>query len=58
MWAFQLRARAASLTRSPARKELGSHVPPSRGFSSMRIEDLRAIPWVFSWAQCRLMLPG
>ena len=23
-----------------------------------RIEDLRAIPWGFSWAQCRLMLPG
>ena len=31
--------------------------PASRKPSS-RIEDLRAIPWVFSWAQCRVMLPG
>ena len=31
--------------------------PASRKKSSA-IEDLRAIPWVFSWAQCRVMLPG
>jgi phosphoenolpyruvate carboxylase len=31
---------------------------PSSRASSGRIEDLRAIPWVFSWAQCRVLLPG
>ena len=31
---------------------------PASRKPSDRIEDLRAIPWVFSWAQCRLMLPG
>jgi phosphoenolpyruvate carboxylase len=31
---------------------------PASRTSSNRIEDLRAIPWVFSWSQCRLMLPG
>ncbi len=36
--------------------KIGSR-PASRKKSS-RIEDLRAIPWVFSWAQARVMLPG
>ena len=31
---------------------------PAARTTSGRIEDLRAIPWVFSWSQCRLMLPG
>jgi phosphoenolpyruvate carboxylase len=35
---------------------LGSR-PASRA-KGRSIEDLRAIPWVFSWAQCRIMLPG
>ncbi|MCW5744788.1 MAG: phosphoenolpyruvate carboxylase [Alphaproteobacteria bacterium] len=39
-----------------ANLNIGSR-PASRSRRS-RIEDLRAIPWVFSWAQCRLMLPG
>jgi phosphoenolpyruvate carboxylase len=36
--------------------KIGSR-PASRS-NSPRIEDLRAIPWVFSWAQARVMLPG
>ncbi len=31
---------------------------PSSRKAGDKIEDLRAIPWVFSWAQARVMLPG
>jgi phosphoenolpyruvate carboxylase len=36
--------------------KIGSR-PASRTMSRS-IDDLRAIPWVFSWSQCRIMLPG
>ncbi|MBP6107150.1 MAG: phosphoenolpyruvate carboxylase [Steroidobacteraceae bacterium] len=39
-----------------AELNIGSR-PASRN-QTRSIETLRAIPWVFSWAQCRLMLPG
>jgi len=48
-WASTVITEIASLN-------IGSR-PASRK-KTTAIGDLRAIPWVFSWAQCRLMLPG
>ncbi len=42
--------------REIAELNIGSR-PASRK-ASQKIEDLRAIPWGFSWGQCRLTLPG
>ncbi|MBS0532050.1 MAG: phosphoenolpyruvate carboxylase [Proteobacteria bacterium] len=47
---------ASTVINEIATLNIGSR-PASRK-KTRRIEDLRAIPWVFSWAQCRLMLPG
>ncbi len=46
----------ATPIREIAELNIGSR-PASRK-ASRRIEDLRAIPWGFSWGQCRVALPG
>jgi phosphoenolpyruvate carboxylase len=48
--------RAATPIAEIAELKIGSR--PASRTKSNRIEDLRAIPWVFSWAQARIMLPG
>jgi phosphoenolpyruvate carboxylase len=48
--------RAATPLSEISELNLGSR--PAARRASGRIEDLRAIPWVFSWAQSRVLLPG
>ncbi|CCG01635.1 phosphoenolpyruvate carboxylase [Blastococcus saxobsidens] len=48
--------RAATPIGELAELNIGSR-PPSRKAGDS-IADLRAIPWVFSWSQTRIMLPG
>ena len=47
---------SATPIREIAELNIGSR-PASRN-PSHKIEDLRAVPWSFSWGQCRLTLPG
>jgi len=53
---FDTYFRESTVLEEIATLNIGSR-PASRS-KRRGIEDLRAIPWVFSWAQCRLMLPG
>jgi phosphoenolpyruvate carboxylase len=48
--------REATPIREISNLNIGSR--PASRTPSERIEDLRAIPWVFSWSQARVMLPG
>jgi phosphoenolpyruvate carboxylase len=47
---------AATPVREVSRLQLGSR--PARRKATARIEDFRAIPWVFSWTQARAVLPA
>ena len=57
------RRRASPTTSSAPRRSARSPSSTSararpRARRRARIEDLRAIPWSFSWGQCRVALPG
>jgi phosphoenolpyruvate carboxylase len=51
---------AATPIREIAELNIGSRpaARPRDGRPQRSIEDLRAIPWSFSWGQCRVALPG
>ncbi|MXR36015.1 phosphoenolpyruvate carboxylase [Craterilacuibacter sinensis] len=46
----------ATPVRAIAKLNIGSRPASRKSLTS--IQDLRAIPWVFSWSQSRVMLPG
>ncbi len=50
----------ATPIREIAQLNIGSRpaARPNQANTAPRIQDLRAIPWGFSWGQCRLTLPG
>jgi phosphoenolpyruvate carboxylase len=51
---------SATPIRELAELNIGSRPPmrPREGRMGWSIDDLRAIPWSFSWGQCRVSLPG
>jgi phosphoenolpyruvate carboxylase len=53
---FERYFRESTIVDEVAQLNIGSR--PAARKKTFAIEDLRAIPWVFSWSQCRLMLPG
>jgi len=53
---FETYFRQATPLTEIADLKIGSR--PASRTQSPKIEDLRAIPWVFSWSQARVMLPG
>jgi phosphoenolpyruvate carboxylase len=47
-----------AITPTPEIGSLNMGSRPASRTNSQQIADLRAIPWVFGWSQCRIMLPG
>jgi phosphoenolpyruvate carboxylase len=53
---FESFFRAATPVEEISRQRLGSR--PARRGAAQGIQDFRAIPWVFSWTQARIVLPA